>query len=173
MKFAQDQNRFTLSAIATIVAQYRDRWNRRGRRQELCDPMRCGKTTFIHVDVLLPQLPKHDGRLSQKRANRLSGKPKLGTVNFSTARLLLVCVSIFSVLIAMPCSSRSQTPAGDVAAQVRSQGYGCDEPVTAKRDVRLSKPDLAVWVLNCRNATYRVRLHPNMAAHVIKVKRYH
>ena len=86
---------------------------------------------------------------------------------------LLVCVSIFAVLIGMPCSSRSQTPAGDVAAQVRSQGYACDEPVTAKRDVRLSKPDLAVWVLNCRNAIYRVRLYPNLAAHVVKLKYYH
>jgi len=135
------------------------------------DEMR--KNNFHTRGCVTTAITKHDGRLSQKRANRLSGKPKLGTLDFSTARLLLVCVSTFSVLIAMPCSSRSQTPAGDVAAQVRSQGYGCDEPVTAKRDVRLSKPDLAVWVLNCRNATYRVRLHPNMAAHVIKVKRYH
>ena len=64
-------------------------------------------------------------------------------------------------------------PGSASAAQVRSQGYACDEPVTAKRGVRLSKPDLAVWVLNCRNATYRVRLHPDMAAHVIKLKHYH
>jgi hypothetical protein len=112
-------------------------------------------------------------KLSQKRANRLSGKSKLGALDFSTARLLLGCVSIFAVLIGMPYSSRSQTPAGDVAAQVRSMGYACDEPATAKRDVRLSKPDLAVWVLNCRNATYRVRLHPDMAAHVVKLKHYH
>jgi hypothetical protein len=98
---------------------------------------------------------------------------KLGTLDFSTARLLLLCVSIFAVLIGMPCSSRSETPAGDVAAQVRSQGYSCDEPVTAKRDARLSRPDSAVWVLNCRSATYRVRLHPNMAAYVIKLKHHH
>jgi len=130
------------------------------------------KTAFMHVDVFLPQLPNMT-EAEPKEGNRLSRKPKLGTLDFSTARLLLVCVSIFAVLIGMPCSSRSQTPTGDVAAQVRSQGYACDEPVTAKRDVRLSKPDLAVWILNCRNATYRVRLHPDMAAHVIKLKHYH
>lgn len=65
----------------------------------------------------------------------------------------------------------AQTPADDVAAQVRSQGYRCDQPVTAKRDVRASKPDSAVWVLNCRNATFRVRLDPNMAARVTKLKK--
>ena len=90
--------------------------------------------------------------------------------DFSTARLLVVCVSIFAVLNGMSGSSRSQTPAGDAAAQVRSQGYACDKPVTAKRDVKLSRPDLAVWVLNYRSATYRVRLHPNMAAYVIKLR---
>ena len=109
-------------------------------------------------------------RLSQKRVNLLSRKPKLHALDFSTARLLPLCVSIFVVLIGMPCSSRSQTPAGDAAAQVRSQGYACDKPVTAKRDVKLSRPDLAVWVLNYRSATYRVRLHPNMAAYVIKLR---
>jgi hypothetical protein len=138
-----------------------------------CDPTRCEKSNFHARGCVTTAITKHDRRLSQKRANRLSRKPKLGTLDFSTARLLLVRVSISVVLIGMPCSSRSQTPGGDVAAQVRSQGYGCDQPVTAKRDVRLSKPDLAVWVLNCRNATYRVRLYPNLAAHVIKVKRYH
>jgi hypothetical protein len=65
----------------------------------------------------------------------------------------------------------AQAPAGDIAAQVRSQGYACDEPVTAKRDVRLSKPDSAVWVLSCKNATYRVRLDPNLAADVVELKR--
>lgn len=70
-------------------------------------------------------------------------------------------------------TAHAQTPAGDIAAQVRSQGYTCDDPVTAKRNIRLSKPDEAVWVLNCRNATYGVRLDPNMAAHIVKLKHHH
>lgn len=74
------------------------------------------------------------------------------------------------VLIAVPYVCNAQTPADDVAAQVRSQGYRCDQPAAARRDLRRSKPDSAVWVLNCRNATFRVRLIPNMAARITKLK---
>jgi hypothetical protein len=73
-------------------------------------------------------------------------------------------------LIGVPNICNAQTPADDVAAQIRSQGYRCDQPVAAKRDLRRSKPDSAVWVLNCRNATFRVRLDPNMAARITKLK---
>jgi hypothetical protein len=73
-------------------------------------------------------------------------------------------------LIGLPYICNAQTPADDVAAQIRSQGYRCDQPVAAKRDLRRSKPDSAVWVLNCRNATFRVRLDPNMAARITKLK---
>jgi hypothetical protein len=40
----------------------------------------------------------------------------------------------------------------------------------AYRDLKRSKPDSAVWVLNCRNASFRVRLDPNMAARMTKLK---
>lgn len=73
-------------------------------------------------------------------------------------------------LIAVPYTCNAQTPADDVAAQIRSQGYRCDQPVAAKRDLRRSKPDSAVWVLYCRNVTFRVKLDPNMAARVTKLK---
>jgi len=79
--------------------------------------------------------------------------------------------TILAALIGMPCSTNSQTPADDVAAQVRSQGYRCDRPITATRDVRHSKPDSVVWVLKCVNAAYRVRLDPDMAARVTKFKK--
>jgi hypothetical protein len=79
-------------------------------------------------------------------------------------------VAIFCALIATLSSSNAQTPADDVATQVRAQGYRCDQPVTAKRDARLSKPDSPVWILKCNNVTYRVRLDPDMAAHVKKIK---
>jgi hypothetical protein len=82
-------------------------------------------------------------------------------------RLLLL---LTSVLIGVSYTCNAQTPADDVAAQIRSQGYRCDQPVTAKRDRGRSKPDSAVWVLNCRNAAFRVRLDPNLAARVTKLK---
>jgi hypothetical protein len=83
----------------------------------------------------------------------------------------LFVAAIIGILTEFPCSSESQTPADDVAAQVRNQGYQCEGPIQATQNVRLSRPDSAVWVLKCRNAVYRVRLDPDMAAHVTKLKR--
>jgi hypothetical protein len=78
---------------------------------------------------------------------------------------------MLAVLSTTTVSSRSQTPAEDVAAQIRQQGYRCDQPIGATRDVRRSKPDSAVWILDCRNAVYRVRLDPDQAAQVTRLKR--
>ncbi len=46
------------------------------------------------------------------------------------------------------------------------QGFPCANPKQPKRDAELSKPNQQVWVLQCGNATYRIRLIPNMAAQV-------
>ena len=67
-------------------------------------------------------------------------------------------------------SSSEQTPADGIAAQIRLQGYRCDDPVSAQRDAALSKPDEAVWVLKCQQATYRVRLIPDLAARVEQIE---
>ena len=85
---------------------------------------------------------------------------------FMRVRLLVTLA-----LIGVPRICDAQTPANDLAAQVCQQGYSCDQPITAIQDVGLSKADSAVWVLKCRNATYRMRLHPDMAAGVTKLKR--
>jgi hypothetical protein len=53
-----------------------------------------------------------------------------------------------------------------IAAQIRRRGYRCDGSLNAERDAGRSKPGEAVWVLKCENATYRVRLVPNMGAQV-------
>jgi hypothetical protein len=57
-----------------------------------------------------------------------------------------------------------------LAAQIRDQGNLCNRPLSANRDLRRSKRDEAVWVLRCTNATYRLRLVPDMAAHVEVLK---
>jgi hypothetical protein len=49
---------------------------------------------------------------------------------------------------------------------LRTQGFRCDKPVTAERDAARSKPDQAAWVVKCANASYRMRLTPDMAAKV-------
>jgi len=59
-----------------------------------------------------------------------------------------------------------QAPKEDIAAQIRDQGYKCDDPQSAARDKTASRPDEAVWILTCEDASYRVRLDPDMAAKV-------
>ena len=53
-----------------------------------------------------------------------------------------------------------------IADQIQRQGYTCERPQQAARDEERSKPDQAVWVLRCESGRYRVRLVPDMAAHV-------
>ncbi len=60
-----------------------------------------------------------------------------------------------------------EMPAEIIAVQIRDQGYACDKPLSAERDQTIS--DDAVWILNCDNAKYRVRLVPDMAAEVTRL----
>ena len=69
------------------------------------------------------------------------------------------------VVVAQP-----DMPADSIAAQIRLQGHRCDAPVGATRNTELSRPNEAIWVLKCANATYRVRLMPNMAAGVERLE---
>jgi hypothetical protein len=62
--------------------------------------------------------------------------------------------------------AHAETAASSLAAQVRRQGHACDRALSAVRDRSRSKPDEAVWVLKCGNATYRMRLIPHQAARV-------
>jgi hypothetical protein len=54
-----------------------------------------------------------------------------------------------------------------VAVQVRDQGYACDDPTSATREQ--DQDGDAVWRLDCQNASYRVRLVPDMAAAIEKI----
>jgi hypothetical protein len=67
-------------------------------------------------------------------------------------------------LPAPPAHAADEMPAEIIAVQIREQGYSCDEALSAKRE----HPELddAVWILKCNNASYRVRLIPDMAAKV-------
>jgi hypothetical protein len=68
-----------------------------------------------------------------------------------------------------PVAWAQETPPDTLAAQLRLQGHRCDEPVTAQRDAQLSKPDEVAWNLRCGNASYRMRLTPDMEARVEKL----
>ena len=60
----------------------------------------------------------------------------------------------------------AETPQSMLAAQIRLQGFTCDKPLGASRDAKRSRPDRAVWILKCSNATYLVTRAPDMAAKV-------
>ena len=81
-------------------------------------------------------------------------------------------MALGGAVAAWPLAAHAQQPmpAETIAAQVRLQGHRCDEPLSATRDTALSKPNEAVWVLKCANATYRLRLIPNMAASVERLE---
>jgi len=60
----------------------------------------------------------------------------------------------------------AETVQNILAAQIRTQGYPCDQALRATKDARRSKPDHDVWILRCSNATFRVSRAPDMAAKV-------
>jgi hypothetical protein len=74
-------------------------------------------------------------------------------------------LAVFAVL-ASTVAAHAQQPQDELAAQVRIQGFACDKAQGATRDKKRSKPDYAVWVLKCSNATYRVSRAPDMAAKI-------
>ena len=78
--------------------------------------------------------------------------------------LLLGNVASGYRLTPLPAQAAEEMPPEIIAAQIRDQGYSCDKALSARRDWERS--DDAVWILKCQNATYRVRLVPDMAAHV-------
>jgi hypothetical protein len=63
-----------------------------------------------------------------------------------------------------------ETTKGLLAIQVRAQGHVCDNPVSAKRDKKHSAPDVSVWFLRCEHNAYRIRLAPDMAARIQRLK---
>jgi hypothetical protein len=70
--------------------------------------------------------------------------------------------------LAGAAGAQEETPAGIIAAQVRTQGFRCDTALGAQRVSHA--PNAAVWILRCKNATYRVRLTPDMAARVEQLR---
>ena len=72
-------------------------------------------------------------------------------------------LAVFALCGALPDAQAQESPKDVIAAHLRLQGYSCDAPKSARRDNRASRPDEAVWLIDCRNARYRVRLVPNMA----------
>lgn len=62
--------------------------------------------------------------------------------------------------------AQMENPVGILAVRVREQGHVCERPIKAEQDLAASRPLGAVWILQCSNASYRVVLHPDMAAEI-------
>jgi hypothetical protein len=72
---------------------------------------------------------------------------------------------------ALPPGALAQdTDVSIIAAQVRSQGFACDNPTGAERVADESAPDQQVYTLSCEGVTYRVKLIPDMAAEITKIE---
>jgi hypothetical protein len=88
-------------------------------------------------------------------------------------RLRTLRAGIVPVVIGMAAVSgvsAQETTPDLLAAQIRDQGYHCAKPVSARRDRARSRPDEAVWVLQCEKHAYRIRLVPDIAARVKRLK---
>ena len=70
------------------------------------------------------------------------------------------------LLVLSPAHAAEEMPAEIIAVQIRDQGYACVKALSAERDQEFSKPGEDAWILKCDNASYRVRLIPDMAAEV-------
>jgi hypothetical protein len=81
-----------------------------------------------------------------------------------------VSILAISAVLASTVTAHAQNPQDELAAQVRIQGFACDKAQGATRDKKRSKPDYAVWVLKCSNATYRVSRAPDMAAKIVPLR---
>ena len=79
--------------------------------------------------------------------------------------LSAIAAVLFSPLVrAQPVAE--ERPQTMLSAQIRTQGFSCDKALGASRDKKRSRPDRAVWVLTCSNASYRVTRRPDLAAKV-------
>jgi hypothetical protein len=105
------------------------------------------------------------------------GKGARFTVALGATHDRVSAVSFVVLLISILCgaegrigliltAAHAETAASSLAAQLRRQGHACDRALSAVRDRSRSKPDEAVWVVRCGNATYRLRLIPHQAARV-------
>ena len=70
--------------------------------------------------------------------------------------IALLCV------LAVPCLADDlESPETIISSVVRREGYKCDKPIKATKDVEDSVPDEMAWFLKCKNATYKVQLLPH------------
>jgi hypothetical protein len=105
-----------------------------------------------------------------KCGRSLFGRSSLNAGDKKMKTVLSRVLALISLALMLPAAQAAEEMAAEtIAVQIRSQGYACDKAESAERDEQFSKPGEAAWILTCSNATYRVRLVPDMAAKVEKL----
>jgi hypothetical protein len=87
-------------------------------------------------------------------------------LKFPSLAIVILAVGSSGSGLTFSAAQAEETVQSILAAQIRVQGFACDKPLGAVRDVKRSKPDHEVWVLKCSNAAYRISRFPDMAAKV-------
>jgi len=116
-----------------------------------------------------------NGKIELKSEHNASGDPMRfnhHVFRFSNGLMGSACLIgvSYSALPSPVVAADQESPKEIIAVQIRRQGFPCENPQSVGRDSEASKPDEAVWVLQCENATYRVRLIPDMAADVERIE---
>jgi hypothetical protein len=103
-------------------------------------------------------------------ADAMPGTPAIPRGVFRRLAWVPTCAGMTLALGLGTPSIAQENPAEIIAAHIRMQGYACDKALNAERNAKISKPNETVWMLQCSNGSYRVRLVPDMAAAVEQVK---
>jgi hypothetical protein len=106
--------------------------------------------------------------MEQEKRSWAARRPR--TISPSRGMLFSGMAGLVLCLAPASQSAAQDTPANIIADQIGRQGFPCEEPHQAEHDKQASRPNEAVWTLRCKNATYRVTLIPDMAAHVELIK---
>jgi predicted NUDIX family NTP pyrophosphohydrolase len=82
------------------------------------------------------------------------------------ASVVLVALGAGGALAQDTAPAVEETAKDIVATTVRSQGYACENPKRAIRDRAASEPDRATWVVECANASFRVKYDNDLPAEI-------
>lgn len=88
----------------------------------------------------------------------------------SISPVVAAFVSMTTLLVSMASAQDLETAATIVAVQIRKQGHPCSEPKPAQKQLKANSKKVGVWLLECKEAKYRVTLKPNRAAVVEVLK---
>ena len=124
-------------------------------------------------DHAAPDLEDHRAGLLQCRPSaKAAGHEgrRLGRPHRLGQPMKRIAAVLVALAPALPDAALAQdTDVSIIAAQVRSQGFACDNPTGAERVADESAPDQQVYTLACDGVTYRVKLIPDMAAEITKI----